>query len=444
MGQKAGQPNLFIDITRVDETERMVFGYATTEALDSFGTVIDLESVQKCLPDYLVWRNIREMHQPSAVRTADEITLDDKGLYIGAHIVDDQAWEKVVQRVYKGFSIGGKKDYQIGNRIYLKKINEITLGDRPSNEECAFDTFRIYQGEEEQMKKEATDPAGTSDVKRYAGEEISDVSTALSALQSITWLLGYEQSEATDQVHPEAEEQAALLKAAIESLKKFIASEIKEDTAGVTTPAAQIPLVDTSISEIDETARIAAEAAETERLAAAGDVTRSGARHSAADLQRIQDMHDHTAALRANCSSERIARIHAGGRQVLIVGSPDDADVMRISGMLAAAEIQHTIEPTEPAPELLDVFRIDGLDRDINGMTGARETITELVTRLKVLETEPEPAKGVKTVVTVSKEQDTNLGGEVTRTAENDLEPTTDPKEAIQRIHQSGGIQIKR
>src|SRR6476646_8200645 len=35
-------------------------------------------------------------------------TRHDKGLYLAAKIVDDEAWEKVVQGVYKGFSIGGR------------------------------------------------------------------------------------------------------------------------------------------------------------------------------------------------------------------------------------------------------------------------------------------------------------------------------------------------
>ncbi len=144
MGHK-DDSRLFVNICRVDEEKRMVYGYATTEAVDSYGTVIDLDSVKKALPDYLKWRNIREMHQASAVGTAEDITIDDKGLYIGAHVTDNAAWSKVKDGVYKGFSIGAKKDYQDGNRLFIAKINEISLADRPSNEDCMIDTFRIYR-----------------------------------------------------------------------------------------------------------------------------------------------------------------------------------------------------------------------------------------------------------------------------------------------------------
>lgn len=50
--------------------------------------------------NYLEHGNIREMHQLSAVGTADEASIDDRGLYIGAKVVDDVAWGKVTSGVY--------------------------------------------------------------------------------------------------------------------------------------------------------------------------------------------------------------------------------------------------------------------------------------------------------------------------------------------------------
>ena len=40
------------------------------------------------------------MHQLSVVGTADEASIDDRGLYIGAKVVDDVAWGKVTSGVY--------------------------------------------------------------------------------------------------------------------------------------------------------------------------------------------------------------------------------------------------------------------------------------------------------------------------------------------------------
>src|SRR5689334_18890543 len=95
-------------ITKIDDEQRMVWGYASTEAEDGQGEVVKREALAAALEDYMRFANIREMHRNSAVGVAEAAELDDKGLYIGARIVDDDAWKKVAAGVYKGFSIGGK------------------------------------------------------------------------------------------------------------------------------------------------------------------------------------------------------------------------------------------------------------------------------------------------------------------------------------------------
>src|ERR1044071_8730779 len=95
-------------IAKVDAEQRMVWGYASTETLDEQGEIVKREALEAALGDYMRFANIREIHQPSAVGVAKEATIDDRGLYLTAKIVDDEAWEKVVQGVYRGFSIGGR------------------------------------------------------------------------------------------------------------------------------------------------------------------------------------------------------------------------------------------------------------------------------------------------------------------------------------------------
>ncbi len=99
---------IYLPIAKVDAANRLVYGYASTEARDDQGEIVKREAMNAALGDYMKFANIREMHQLSAVGKAKEASVDDKGLYIGAKIVDDDAWEKVVERVYNGFSIGGK------------------------------------------------------------------------------------------------------------------------------------------------------------------------------------------------------------------------------------------------------------------------------------------------------------------------------------------------
>jgi len=144
-----GEFSFFLPIAKVDEEKRLVSGYATTEAKDSDGEIIELNAVKAALPDYLEYGNIREMHKLNAVGVAAETNLDKKGLYLTAYIADDAAWQKclpnklpdgtVLPPVYKGFSIGGRKLDKIGNRITELEMTEISIVDRPANPECKID-----------------------------------------------------------------------------------------------------------------------------------------------------------------------------------------------------------------------------------------------------------------------------------------------------------------
>ncbi|HEY1257771.1 MAG TPA: DUF6582 domain-containing protein [Stellaceae bacterium] len=136
---------IYFPIAKVDSERREVWGYASTEARDDQGEIVKREALVAALGDYMKFANIREMHQLSAVGVAKEAGVDDKGLYVGARIVDDQAWAKVVEGVYKGYSIGGQvtcrdpADYKTITGLVL---NEISLVDRPANPEAVFDYWK--------------------------------------------------------------------------------------------------------------------------------------------------------------------------------------------------------------------------------------------------------------------------------------------------------------
>ena len=138
------------NIQKIDAEQRLVFGYASTEAQDAHGETILKSAIEDALADYMEFANIREMHQLSAVGTAEEASVDDKGLYLGAKVIDDAAWGKVTSGVYKGFSVGGKvlardkDDKKIITKILL---TEISLVDRPSNPEARFDVWKAAGSE---------------------------------------------------------------------------------------------------------------------------------------------------------------------------------------------------------------------------------------------------------------------------------------------------------
>ncbi|HWK45122.1 MAG TPA: XkdF-like putative serine protease domain-containing protein [Stellaceae bacterium] len=138
---------IFAPITKVDQEQRMVFGYASTEALDRQGEIIRKEAVEAALPEYMRFGNIREMHQPSAVGVAKTAQMDDRGLYLGVKVVDEAAWTKVREGVYTGFSIGGevtKRDTVQKHVVTGCTIAEISLVDRPANPEAVFEMFKAH------------------------------------------------------------------------------------------------------------------------------------------------------------------------------------------------------------------------------------------------------------------------------------------------------------
>ena len=140
----------YAPIAKIDAEQRMVWGYASTEARDDPGEVITRDALADALAGYLEFANIREMHQMSAVGVAEEAGVDDKGLYVGARIVDPHAWDKVTSGVYKGFSVGGKvreRDAHDRNIITALSLTEISLVDRPANPEAVFDCWKADGGE---------------------------------------------------------------------------------------------------------------------------------------------------------------------------------------------------------------------------------------------------------------------------------------------------------
>ncbi len=140
----------YAPLAKVDAAQHMVWGYASTEAEDDQGETVTRDALAAALSDYLRFANIREMHQMSAVGVAEEAAVDDKGLYVGARIVDPRAWAKVTGGVYKGYSIGGrvtKRDPADRSIITGLKLTEISLVDRPANPEAVFDCWKAEGGQ---------------------------------------------------------------------------------------------------------------------------------------------------------------------------------------------------------------------------------------------------------------------------------------------------------
>jgi HK97 family phage prohead protease len=141
---------IFLPLEKFDRDERMVYGYATTEARDSQGEIVTRAAIEAALPAYMEFANVREMHQLSAVGVVKSADLDGKGLRLQAKVVDDDAWAKVKEGVYKGLSIGGRvtqRDAMNKALITGVELTEISLVDRPANPEALIDAFKAAGAE---------------------------------------------------------------------------------------------------------------------------------------------------------------------------------------------------------------------------------------------------------------------------------------------------------
>lgn len=132
----------FVPIEKIDPDQRMVYGWASTPEKDTQGDIIPVEAIKNALPEYLKYPAIREMHQPIAAGKTLYTEVNEKGLYIGAKIVDDGAWKKVKEGIYAGFSIGGSVLDREDDVIKSLELAEISLVDSPANKGARIELYK--------------------------------------------------------------------------------------------------------------------------------------------------------------------------------------------------------------------------------------------------------------------------------------------------------------
>lgn len=151
---------LYAQITKVDEAKREVWGRAAQEIPDRSGEIMDYETSR---PFFEAWSagitkstdgksmgNVRSMHGNVAAGKVVALTFDDaqKAVDVGVKVVDDNEWEKVLEGVHSGFSIGGRyeKKWPDGDYIrYTANPSEISLVDRPCIPTATF--FNIQKAD---------------------------------------------------------------------------------------------------------------------------------------------------------------------------------------------------------------------------------------------------------------------------------------------------------
>ena len=145
---------LSMPLTKVDQERRIVSGFASLDNIDKQDDIVTTEASMAAFAKFR--GNIREMHQPSAVGKMvsfkEEKYFDPetkkfyKGVFVSAYISKgaQDAWEKVLDGTYTGFSIGGRMnkwddayDEKSDKQIRIIKeydLVELSLVDSPANQ----------------------------------------------------------------------------------------------------------------------------------------------------------------------------------------------------------------------------------------------------------------------------------------------------------------------
>jgi hypothetical protein len=159
---------MFVPITKVDEEKRLVYGRITAESVDRSNEILDYAASK---PHFEKWSqgfsdatggkskgNLRAMHKNVSAGKFTEIVFNDdaKEIHGVAKVVDDNEWQKVLEGVYTGFSIGGKyasrapDAVEKGKTRYVALPGEVSLVDTPC---LPIATFEFVKADGASMQK---------------------------------------------------------------------------------------------------------------------------------------------------------------------------------------------------------------------------------------------------------------------------------------------------
>lgn len=163
----------------------LVTGIATDDTLDVDDQICDPAWLERAMPAWFEFGNIREQHSNIAAGVATKLEQDGSRHIVTARVVDPNSVMKVEAGVLRGFSIGirdpriSKDKAAPGGRIVDGEIVEVSLVDRPANPSCMIELAKSVGGVIRQTEKfiekegalmERCDKCG----KAYASDDLDD------------------------------------------------------------------------------------------------------------------------------------------------------------------------------------------------------------------------------------------------------------------------------
>jgi len=126
----------YAPIVRVDAARRELELCATSEAIDSYGTVFDYEASKDAFTRWI--GNVREMHERRAVGWRVGVRCDDESRRIFVTIRVSRGASNVVWRRQRRAAPSGARELDVATRYDLA---ELSLVDNPSNPDALGITF---------------------------------------------------------------------------------------------------------------------------------------------------------------------------------------------------------------------------------------------------------------------------------------------------------------
>jgi hypothetical protein len=298
---KGDNVRLSMPIGKIDVERRMVSGFATLDNVDRQNDIVTTESSITAFKNFR--GNLREMHQPSAVGKIVSFKEDKyfdpstkkfySGVYVSAYVSKgaQNAWEKVLDGTYTGFSIGGNikewddaYDEKIDKTIRVIKtyeLSELSLVDNPANQFANIVSIEKINGQnvvDGYLSKteienvfwdsengivmvsdsdSATSPVNGNVMQNIGFIEKNDKDTEKLIKFLVDSAKGINTIKITKEVNPMTESTEAVLETVVENAEvapEAQAAEVVAEATAVVADVAETPAVVEEAPAVEETA----------------------------------------------------------------------------------------------------------------------------------------------------------------------------------------------
>jgi hypothetical protein len=330
---KGDNVRLSMPIGKIDVERRMVSGFATLDNVDRQNDIVTTESSITAFKNFR--GNLREMHQPSAVGKIVSFKEDKyfdpstkkfySGVYVSAYVSKgaQNAWEKVLDGTYTGFSIGGNikewddaYDEKIDKTIRVIKtyeLSELSLVDNPANQFANIVSIEKINGQnvvDGYLSKteienvfwdsengivmvsdsdSATSPVNGNAMQNIGFIEKNDKDTEKLIKFLVDSAKGINTIKITKEVNPMTESTEAVVETAVENAEvapEAQAAEVVAEATAIVAEAVETPAVVEEAPAVEELALAKSDDASAESSAVKAEVeVENAVEKSVADIK---------------------------------------------------------------------------------------------------------------------------------------------------------------